>query len=157
MAVFISGVRTFELLPEDEHAERVTVNRTVLRREGWNIPADAVPADPRSLRSLARDRGMPRRLFVKSPLERKPMYLDVESPSLVRVLGRHARHAAVQAPGAVIRFREMLPSPEECWLSDGEGNRYVSELRLVAVAQTRYGCTAAGGLRDVSSGCPPSH
>jgi hypothetical protein len=32
-----------------------------------------------------------------------------------------------------IRFTEMVPAPEQCWLRDPEGNRYVSELRLVAV------------------------
>jgi len=136
MAIFIAGVRAFELLPNCEHAERVTVGRTVLRREGWNVPAGDVPRDARDLRAFARDRGMPRRLFAKSPLERKPMYLDVESPALTRVLCRHARQAAAQAPGAAIRFTEMLPTPEQSWLSDAEGNRYVSELRLVAVDQS---------------------
>jgi hypothetical protein len=97
MAIFISGVRAFELLPEGEHAERVTVGRTVVRREGWNVPAGEVPSEARDLPALARDRGLPRRLFAKSPLERKPMYLDVESPVLTRVLCRHARQAALQA------------------------------------------------------------
>jgi hypothetical protein len=32
-----------------------------------------------------------------------------------------------------IRFTEMLPTPDEAWLSDADGNRYVSELRLVAL------------------------
>ena len=137
MAIFISGVRAFELLPEGEHAERVTVGRTVVRREGWNVPAGEVPSDARDLAAFARDRDMPRRLFAKSPLERKPMYLDVESPALTRVLCRHARQAAARAPCATIRFTEMLPTPEDCWLSDAEGNRYVSELRLVAVDQSR--------------------
>ena len=137
MAIFISGVRAFELLPEAEHAERVSVGRTVVRREGWNVPAGDVPSDARDLAAFARDRGMPRRLFAKSPLERKPMYVDVESSVLTRVLCRHARQAAAQAPGATIRFTEMLPTPEDCWLGDAEGNRYVSELRIVAVDRSR--------------------
>jgi lantibiotic biosynthesis dehydratase-like protein len=133
MAIFIAGVRAFELLPEAEHVERVTVGRTVVRREGWNVPAGQVPQDARDLAAFARDRGMPRRLFAKSPLERKPMYLDLESRALTRVLCRHARQAAMRSPRAAIRFTEMLPTPEQCWLTDPEGNRYVSELRLVAV------------------------
>jgi hypothetical protein len=137
LAIFISGVRAFELLPDDEHAERVAVGRTVVRREGWNVPASDVPRDARDLAEFGRDRGMPRRLFAKSPLERKPMYLDVESPVLSRVLCRHARQASEHAPGAAIRFTEMLPTPEQCWLSDAEDNRYVSELRLVAVDQSQ--------------------
>src|SRR5581483_11884099 len=108
LAIFISGVRAFELLPDHEHAERVTVGRTVVRREGWNVAAGDFPRDARDLAAFARDRGMPRRLFAKSPLERKPMYLDVESPVLTRVLCRHARQAAAQAPVATIRFTEML-------------------------------------------------
>jgi hypothetical protein len=32
-----------------------------------------------------------------------------------------------------IRFTEMLPTPDEAWLSDADGNRFVSELRLVAL------------------------
>src|SRR5690348_3804206 len=107
--------------------------------EGWNVDAREVPRDARDLAAFARDRGMPRRLFAKSPLERKPMYLDVESPALARVLCRHVRQAAAHAPGATIRFTEMLPTPEQCWLSDAEGNRYVSELRLVAVDRGRAG------------------
>lgn len=136
MAIFIAGVRAFDLLPTAEHTDRVTIGRTVLRRESWNVPADQVPRDPRDLPPFARDRGMPRRMFAKSPMERKPMYVDVESPALARVLCRHARQAAAHAPEAPIRFTEMLPTPEQCWLSDPEGNRYVSELRLVAVDQS---------------------
>ena len=78
---------------------------------------------------------MPRRLFTKSPLERKPMYLDLESPALARIFCRHARRAAAEAPHARVRFTEMLPTPEQCWLHDLEGNSYVSELRLVGVAE----------------------
>jgi hypothetical protein len=65
------------------------------------------------------------------------MYLDVESRALARVLCRHARQAAAHAPDATIRFTEMLPTPEQCWLSDPEDNRYVSEMRLVAVDRSR--------------------
>jgi hypothetical protein len=133
MGIFGAAIRSFELLPHADHAERVTVGRTVLRRESWSVAADEIPRDAHELAAFARDRGMPRRLFAKSPLERKPIYVDVESPALTRVLCRHARQAAAQAPGVMIRFTEMLPTPEQCWLADPEGNRYVSELRLVAV------------------------
>jgi Lantibiotic dehydratase, N terminus len=135
-AIFIAGVRAFELLPEGEHAPRVTVGQTILRREGWSICARDLPANAQDMAAFAGDRGMPRRLFAKSPLERKPMYLDTESPTLTRVLCRHVRRAAAEAPTARFRFTEMLPTPDQCWLTDPEGNRYVSELRLVAVDRT---------------------
>ena len=39
---------------------------------------------------------------------------------------------------APVRFTEMLPGPDECWL-EHEGERYTSELRLVAVDLSRRG------------------
>jgi hypothetical protein len=135
--IFVAGVRTFELLPDEEHAPRVTLGRTVLRRESWNVSPTDIPQRAEELAAFARDRGMPRRLFTKSPLERKPMYLDVASPSLARILCRQARKVAAEAAGGRIRFTEMLPTPDQCWLSDPHGNAYVSELRFVAVDETR--------------------
>jgi hypothetical protein len=35
-----------------------------------------------------------------------------------------------------VRFSEMLPGPEHLWLTDAQGNRYTSELRLTAVDLT---------------------
>ena len=77
---------------------------------------------------------MPRRVFVKSPVERKPIYLDLESPALTRIAARHMR-AAAGRPAAAMRFTEMLPAPEDCWLADRDGGRYVAELRFVGVAE----------------------
>lgn len=130
--IFVSAVRTFTLLPQQEHAPRMTIGRMVLRREGWSIPATDIPERADDVAAFARDRDMPRRVFMKSPLERKPMYLDTESAALSRILCRQARHAR-ETPGARIEFTEMLPGPDECWLADADGNRYVSELRMVAV------------------------
>ena len=133
LPIFVSGARTFTLLPEEDHAPRVTIGDMVMRREGWAIPVTEVPERGEDVAAFARDRGMPRRLFSKSPLERKPMYLDTQSPVLSRILCRQARHAAAAAPGHRITFTEMLPAPDQCWLADAEGNHYVSELRMVAV------------------------
>jgi hypothetical protein len=133
LPIFVSGARTFTLLPEEDHAPRVTIGDMVMRREGWTIPVTELPERGEDVAAFARDRGMPRRLFSKSPLERKPMYLDTQSPVLSRILCRQARHAAAAAPGHRITFTEMLPAPDQCWLADAEGNHYVSELRMVAV------------------------
>lgn len=132
LVIFIAGVRTFSLLPDEEHASRVTIGRTVLRRESWTIAAADVPTRPADVPSFAHDLGLPRCVFVKSPLERKPMYLDTESEVLARLLCRQAR-AATALPNGRLQLTEMLPGPHECWLRDPEGNRYVSELRLVGV------------------------
>jgi hypothetical protein len=138
MAIFIAGVRMFELLPEEEHAPRSTIGRVVIRRESWSIPVTDVPPRPQDLAAFARSLGMPRRVFAKSPLERKPMYLDTQSPVLAQVLCRHARRAAADAADGRFTFTEMLPSPAECWLTDSSNNhRYVNEFRLVGVDVTR--------------------
>jgi hypothetical protein len=135
-AIFIAGVRAFELLPEEEHARRTAVGRTVLRRESWSVPVAEVPSQPQAFAAFARERAMPRRLFAKSPLERKPLYVDSDSPLLTQILCRHVRRAAAELPRAHILFTEMLPAPADCWLDDGADRRYVSELRLVAVDET---------------------
>jgi hypothetical protein len=137
LPIFITAVRTFELLPEQEHAPRVAIGRVVIQRESWSVPAAEVPQQPDAVPAFARERGMPRRVFTKSPLERKPIYVDTESQTLARILCRQARAAAADASDARIRFTEMLPAPEECWLADPDGNRYVSELRFVAVDGAR--------------------
>jgi hypothetical protein len=137
LPIYVSGVRVFSLLPEEQHAPRVMVGRMVLRREGWSIPAAEIPDRAEDVAAFARDRGMPRRLFTKSPLERKPMYLDTESAVLSRILCRQARHAAADSPRRRIEFTEMPPAPDESWLADSDGNHYVSELRIVAVDGTR--------------------
>jgi hypothetical protein len=139
MPIFITGVRTFELLACGDHAPRVAIGRTVLRRESWSVPAAAVPQRAQDVAAFARDRGMPRRIFAKSPLERKPMYLDTQSAVLGRILCRHARQAAAESPRARMTFTEMLPAPEQAWLRDPGGERYVCELRLVAVDTARSG------------------
>jgi hypothetical protein len=41
-------------------------------------------------------------------------------------------------PDELVAVSEMLPRPEECWL-ELDGERYTSELRLVAVDLTRRG------------------
>jgi hypothetical protein len=132
LASMIAGIRCFELLPDEQHSPRVTVGKVVIRREGWSVPAGEVPNQAQEIPVFARALGMPRRVFTKSPLERKPMFLDLDSPVLARILCRHARQAAASSPRSRIRFTEMLPGADSCWLHDPNGNSYVSELRLVA-------------------------
>jgi hypothetical protein len=132
LPVFIAGVRMLSLLPEHDHAPRVTIGKTVLSREGWNVPATDIPERAEDVAAFAHERGMPRRVFTKSPLERKPMYLDVESPTLCRIFCRQARQLAARSNEERFSITEMLPTPEQCWLADATDNRYVAEFRLVA-------------------------
>src|SRR6516165_7427487 len=101
--------------------------------ETWDIPAAQAPQDREDAANWARDLGLPRRVFVLSPGELKPIYIDFASPVLTRILCRQVRRAAADFPGQPVRFTEMLPAPGDCWLADQDGRRYTSEMRLVAV------------------------
>jgi hypothetical protein len=131
LPIFVSAIRSFD--PIGAHVEgRATIGRTVVRRASWSVPVRDLPPAPDDLGAWARDRGLPRRVFARSPLERKPVFVDFESPSLRRTLARFVAPAVDQAPGAPVQFTEMLPGPEECWLQSASGH-HTSELRIVAV------------------------
>ncbi len=135
LPIFISAIRSFDPFGARD-GERVTIGRTVVQRARWQAPAAELPDEPNALAAWARDRGLPRRLFARSPLDRKPIYIDLDSPVLLRVLTRFIRPARERAPRAPITLTEMLPNPDECWLRDSAG-RYTSELRVVALDTTR--------------------
>ena len=136
LPMLIAGVYAYDPFPAgpaDGHGPRITIGRTVWRRETWDIPAAQGPPCPEAAADWARDRGMPRQVFALSPGETKPVYVDFDSPVLTRILCRQLRRAAADAPGQPARFTEMLPAPHDCWLAGEDGQRYTSELRLVAV------------------------
>lgn len=135
--MFVAGIRCYNPFPVEEHAARLTLSRTVLRRETWQVRAAEAPVRPEDAAEWARSRGMPRRVFLLSPLEAKPVYLDFESRVLTGTACRLLRRAAAAQPAGIVRFTEMLPGPEDCWLEDGDGHRYTSELRLVVVDLAR--------------------
>lgn len=116
LPIFVSALRTFE--PVGTFGDRVQRGRLVLRRTTWEAPPGV------DFAAWARANDLPRRLFVRSPRERKPRYVDLESPSLLRGVERFLHE--VDVPVAV---SEMLPGPDECFLGD-----YTSEFRIVAVA-----------------------
>lgn len=117
------------------HRPRIWLDEVVIAREAWRLERaqlDAWAVDDAPSRFLAVTRlatalGWPRWVFVKSPLETKPVFVDLTSPALVELLCKQAR----EAPSLVVT--EMLPTPDECWLEDAEGQRFVAELRLLAV------------------------
>ena len=133
LPMLIAAVHAYDPFPADRHGPRITIGRTVWRRETWHIPPAQGPARPQDAASWARRLGLPRRVFVLSPGELKPIYVDFDSPVLTRILCRQLRRASAGFPGRPVRFTEMLPGPDDCWLADQDGRRYTSELRLVAV------------------------
>ena len=95
-----------------------------MRRANWSAPADALPDD---LAGWARERGLPRRVFARSPLERKPRYVDFESPTLLRHAQALRRAGRRTRP---VEFTEMLPGARGVLLRVGH---HTSEFRVVAL------------------------
>ncbi|MFP8886681.1 lantibiotic dehydratase [Streptomyces mangrovi] len=134
----------FRVLPETAHSPRITVDRLVVARETWRIPAGAADfaAEKDEARRFVRARhwreetGLPRFVFVASPAEPRPFYVDFDSPVYVNVLAKALRRLARKDPDGQVVVTEMLPTPEQTWLTDDEGRSYTSELRFVAVAGT---------------------
>jgi len=138
--VSYSVASRFRMLPARAHTPRVTVDRLVVTRESWRIPAAEFghlatmtePAAFASLLRLAAAHGLPRHVFWRSAPDVKPIYLDLRSPLLAAVFAREVR----RAQSATIVFTEMYPGPDELWLPDAEGLRYTSELRLTIADTT---------------------
>ncbi len=135
LPMFVATVFNYEPFPSDEHTERITLGRTVYSRESWRIPVADCPTDTGAVTGWARDHAMPRRVFVTMPGERKPTYVDMESPVLARSFCRQIRRRA-DGVDELVGVSEMLPGPDDCWLDLG-GERYTSELRIAAVDLTR--------------------
>lgn len=127
----------FTLMPAWAHTPRVTVDGVVLCRETWRFAPGETPfahvEDPLerflAARRFARAHGLPRFAFFKVPVERKPCYVDFDSPIYVDLLAKLAR--AGQEAGGSLTLTEMLPRADEAWLPDREGRSYTAELRLI--------------------------
>ncbi len=139
--LLMRALPAFGVLPVGTYTPRVTIDRLVVTRESWTIPASelefaqAPSAAERfaAARRWASRREMPRFLFAKMPSEEKPFYVDLASPALVEILAKAVRQAAESAQDAPVRLSEMLPEHERLWLADAQGNRYTCELRMVAL------------------------
>ncbi|MCC8246467.1 lantibiotic dehydratase, partial [Saccharothrix luteola] len=146
-------VQHFRLLPAGGHTPRVSLDRLVVAREGWRLPAArsafafAPDEATRFLRAQAwrREHGMPRFVFVKSPVEHKPFYVDLESQPSVELFAHAVRALDREKPDAPMGVGEMLPGPDQLWLTDAAGARHTAEFRVVAV--DRRGWPEGVGLR----------
>jgi hypothetical protein len=142
--IMIQIVQHFSLLPAATHTPRITFDRLVVQRETWRFASQEIPfaaLTSESERFLTARRWMhthelPRRVFVKTPAEPKPFYVDFESLASVDVCARALRRAAQRQD--MITFSEMLPDLHETWLHDLQQRPYTSELRIVAV--DRHAC-----------------
>jgi hypothetical protein len=134
-------VQQFRPLPTLPHTPRVSIDKLVISRENWRLPvgdlafAFAADEQTRFLRAQQwrRATGVPRFVFVKSPVELKPFYADLSSLPSVEHLAHAIRALDRAEPGAALSVGEMLPGPDQLWLTDAEGARYTAEFRFVAV------------------------
>jgi hypothetical protein len=134
----------FSLVPPGAHAPRVAIDDLVVSRETWTLaatdPAFAGTADESArylqARAWAASHGLPRHVFLRFTGERKPIYADLTSLASIDLIARSLRRARRNAgAGATVTVVEMLPTPDQAWLTDGQGQRYSAELRMVAVDQ----------------------
>lgn len=123
------------------HCPRITIDRLVVGRESWTLPASeadwAFVKDEKTryagARHWRRANGLPERVFVRVDVEKKPMAADFRSLPLVNLLAKSIRRTAESGVGEVT-VTEMLPDAERLWLRDAEGRGYTAELRIMAVA-----------------------
>jgi hypothetical protein len=128
------------------HTPRVSLGQLIIARESWMFAVSEMPfanEETDSQRFLeasrwANDHGLPRYVFVKSPVEVKPFYVDFSSPVYVDIFAKVVRRtAAAKGPETLIAISEMLPTHDHTWLSDAAGRHYASEFRIVAVDPAR--------------------
>lgn len=145
-------VNAFTPLAFGSHRPRITIDRLVISRECWTFPADEVDwAAARSeadrflgARSWRLRHGLPERAFYTVPVEDKPAFVDFSSLAYVNLLAKSIRRSAEKEHGSV-SLTEMLPDPSQLWLQDADGNRYTSELRMLAVDQWAGTAPAGAG------------
>jgi hypothetical protein len=139
-----SNLNHFDVVPAGAHTPRVTIDDLVVSRETWRLPAteppfaDTTDESARYLqaRAWAASHGMPRHLFCRFDGERKPIYADLTSLASIDLISRSLRRSRRTAgPDATVNVVEMMPTPDQAWLTDAQGQRYTAELRMVAVDQ----------------------
>jgi hypothetical protein len=130
----------FKMFFPSDHSPRISIDRLVVKRESWRFTAAelsfALQQDAAEsylqCRAWARAHNLPRFVFYKVPVEKKPAYLDLNSPILVGIFCRMIR-STIEAKLPTIEVTEMLPDLEQMWLTDANGDRYSCELRIVTL------------------------
>jgi hypothetical protein len=139
------AVNSLKILRPEPHTPRITIDRLVVCRETWRRePEDMEFAFEKldtdrflEARRWVAGQGIPRFVFVKAPVERKPFFVDFFSPIYVDIFARTIRRQFDDnSSSSTITITEMLPGADQTWLPDALGNRYTSEIRMVAVDLT---------------------
>jgi hypothetical protein len=139
-----SATNYYDPVPPGPHAPRVTIDNLVVSRETWRLPATEPPFADTSdesarylqARAWAAGHGMPRHVFLKFSGEKKPIYADLTSLASIDLISRSLRRSRrTVGAAATVNVVEMMPTPDQAWLTDAQGQHYTSELRMVAVDQ----------------------
>jgi hypothetical protein len=121
---------------------RVVIDGVTVWRAGWRFAAQDLlwssagdDADRMlAARRWSRQHGLPRWIYVRAPGEPKPLFIDLEAPISLQILGAAVEQAVrIAGPAAALGISEMLPAFDELWLADAADQRYTSELRMVMV------------------------
>jgi hypothetical protein len=130
-------VDCFRVLAPQRHAPRISLDSLIIKRESWRFSPEEMQfaccasAAERFLqaRNWARIHGIPRFVSYRVPVERKPAYLDFDSPIFVDIFSKMIRRTVdATLPGAMVDLSEMPPLFDQIWLADASGRRYTSEL-----------------------------
>jgi hypothetical protein len=109
------------------------MRRWILAREHWRFDTEDLlrrwdrTSPIVSIAAWQADHGIPDRVFVKVPAQRKSIALDLRSVLQGDLL------RSLAATSDEIRVTEMAPQPDRCWLADRAGAGYVSELRFTVL------------------------
>jgi hypothetical protein len=133
-------IDAFDIFAPADHLPRVNFDRVVIQRECWWFDAAELPFVQQrdevsrfwATRRWLRQASLPTQVFVTSPMETKPIFIDFDSPTFVEMFAKLVRRVMAARSTGRIKISEMLPSPEQLWLTDAAGNHYTSELRMVA-------------------------
>jgi hypothetical protein len=140
-------LHNFDPMPLSEHhTPRIQFDQLVVCRETWRFKTDGIPfayvkdeADRFvSARRWMHAHQLPRLIFIKTAVEPKPFFIDLASHVSVNLFAKAVRRLAnsnlAEEP---ITVSEMLPAPDQTWLTDREGRRYTCEFRIVGVDMRR--------------------
>lgn len=134
----------FQPLAASPHTPRLYLDDLIMRRESWQVAAAEIPfLDDRSAARRFRAARewqlalrLPREVFIRTPRETKPVYVDFAAPVTLDIARRILKHE--REAGNQVTLSEMLPGTHQPWLTDADGHRYTSELRMPLVDPIAY-------------------
>ena len=134
LSMILAG--TFTLLPEEATLDRVELDGFVLSRRQWSIPIGTCNWLSQRVRVPRWEAfcewrvatGLPSQFYWRVSDTEKPQLIDAAIPASVERLVTRIRGADVH----MLRLTEALPATGQGWLASVAGDRFSSEVRLVA-------------------------